>query len=1413
MTAIRIRRPPTSRVLPSLVVGPRRETISAFAIRPLTPVRFPESRGEGVVFRPYRAWRILAWPVLGLAFLIVCHPHATGAAEEPAKADSPPVRTPDPQLLKERDALTSQVASLRQNGQLAEAVPAAKKLVALTRQAFGETHPQMGGALKQLAAVSAEAGDWPAAEATWKEVVQLGTRLYGESHYRVTDARLALQYVQGMARLDPADRQRLIAAGQRLPEADRLARTNQVAAALQIYLELAQRQRQLLGDKDPELAATLDRLGGLYKDLGNYDLAETCYRQAVAIKKEVRGELNPEYASSLNNLAVLYLERAEHARAAQLFEQAAEIYKRTLGERHERYAGSLSDLGMVHFELTDYAKAESLFQRALEIQQARFGERHADCAVTLNNLGLVCQQRAQYPQAEQYYQRSLEIVKALVGARHLDYARGLGNLATLYDRMGDYPRAVQLQREALDIKRAALGEGHLDYAISLDNLATTYESMGEPALAEGLFQQALTIRRKTLGPQHADCAGTLNNLASLYRAQADFARAEPLFREALDIVRKALGEKHPEYATQLNNLAGCYFARGNWVLAEPLYRQALELRKSTLGEKHPLYAASLNNLAMFYERTGDKAQAEPLLLQALKLRREALGDKHPDCAESLNNLAAFYAATNRTPQALPLYRETLQIREARLGAKHPLYAQTLHNLAAAYEALDDFSAALPLYQQASEIRRAALGAKHPECAGALNDLAVVYEELGQYGPAEKLQRQALELHRQTLGEKHPAYAANAMNLALLYFRQGNYAASEPLCRQAVEIKRQLVEDTSAVLSERQQLALAGAFRGAVDCYLSLALAAQLPGEQAYRQVLAWKGGVFARQCASRQDRDQAASRAAFEELEQVVRRLATLVFAVPAPPRLEAWSRQVAELTAQKERLEAELAGRHPEFQRLQAQRRISPQQLQAVLPAGVVLVDFLEYTRRAAPPAGAGRLLREPHLAAFVVRHDRPLVQLDLGPAPPIIEAVARWRQMLDPQLPAGAQQPSTGDPASRAFDFAHSREVSGGTTSEGPAQAVRHLLWDPLEKHLDGARIVLVSPDGVVTRCPLGALPGRQPGKYLLEEVPVALIAVPQLLPELLELAAPREPKVRAAGALLLVGAVDYAAGQQSAAAAALPTPPPSAATDDTRPRLFPPLPGTAREIDAAARISRQFRPEARVDVLSEAAATEAALRRQAPTHRYVHLATHGFFAPPQMRLAFATVLGAPPETTTALWTTGAIDRTIAGFHPGLLSGLVLAGANRGAVSDGTGTLTDDGILTASELASLDLRETDLVVLSACETGLGAVAGGEGVLGLQRAFQAAGARTVVATLWRIRDAATEALMAEFYRNLWERKLSKLESLRQAQLTILRDFDVPKGKLRQSPPSRAGPQSTAVAPDRVSPQYWAAFVLSGDWR
>jgi CHAT domain-containing protein len=272
---------------------------------------------------------------------------------------------------------------------------------------------------------------------------------------------------------------------------------------------------------------------------------------------------------------------------------------------------------------------------------------------------------------------------------------------------------------------------------------------------------------------------------------------------------------------------------------------------------------------------------------------------------------------------------------------------------------------------------------------------------------------------------------------------------------------------------------------------------------------------------------------------------------------------------------------------------------------------------------------------------------------------------------------------------------------------------------------------------------------------------------------------------------------------------------------------LPGTRREAGAIRGLFQQRFARGRTTSLSGSKASKPAVRTALAQHRHVHLATHGFFAPASLRSALA-------QTGSA---EGLFGREgVMGWHPMLLSGIVLAGANR---EPGPGE--EDGILTALEVSELDLARVDLAVLSACQTGLGMVAAGEGpLLGLQRAFQTAGARSLVTSLWSVHDAATSVLMEEFYTRLWGKPeapargpLTKLEALRQAQLFVLGNPGAVRKRMEQLRAElvKAGVKEAVLEArgfgkkalalpaggkgkgQRSPPAWWAAFILSGDWR
>ncbi len=1145
------------------------------------------------------------------------------------------------------------------------------------------------------------------------------------------------------------------------PEHWRTADAQRALKHLDVLQTLSPGDRQQLND-----ASALNRtVMGLFRDGKSAD-ALPLFAQIAETQKKILGADHPEYAVSLNNVAYLTDELGDSAKAEPLYIQAKEIYGRTLGEKHPEFATALVNLGKLYQARGEFAKAEPLLLQAVEINRGTLGEKNLSFAITLSNLAGLYESMAEYSKAEPLYLESLEIRKSLLGEENYQYLTALNNLAVLYASMGQNVKSEKLLRQTLEINRKLYGDFHPVYATSLNNLAAILKAMGENQKAEPLYVESLEIRRKLFGEKHPDFAHSLNNLAALYVALGDHARAEPLFQQALEIKRTALGEKHPDYATGLNNLAEVYKANGDFVLAEPLFREALEIQKNTVGEQHPDYANSLSNLAMMYAMMGDSTLAEPLFLQAREIRRKVFGIHHVDYAISVNNLADLYNNVNQPEKAEPLFQEALEIYRVALGEAHPDYAVSLNNLGQFYYSQRESVKAEPLFQKSIEIKRSVLGERHPGYAVGLSNLAMLYEGRGDFDRAEPLFQQAHQIFQSVCGKEHPTYATSLSNLGRLSESRGQHVLAESLIRESVTLTRMHVEASAAVQSERQQFLMEIANKSVLDLYVSIAVSSGQFSDEVYREVLASKGSVWRRQQKTRTLQAEPELRPLFADLQSVAARRAKQTLLTPNPDSAEAWRQQLDQLAQRQEGLEKTLAGASAAYRKIQSP--ITVAELRAALPEGHILVDFIEYdqlAKTAEPSSGAMHL--EKHLAAFVLRGDVPTVKLiSLGAVKTLSSAIETWR-----------------------LSFGQSAEA------QEAGQVLRNQIWMPLEPFLDNTQTVLVSPDGVLGRFPFVALPGKTAGSFLLEERAIAIIPVPQALVSLLATENTKRPVVN--DNLLVLGDVDYDSPPGNAEAS------PKkkfgrnlAGVRGADWRSFTPLPGTRGEVATIDKLYRGLFGNTGVTILEQTQASEARFRQEATHHKFLHIATHGFFAPESLRSALEHSVtrsaGSGPENGS--------ERYL-GVPPGMLSGLVFAGANR--ESDG---IEDDGILTASEVESLDLRGVDLTLLSACETGLGEVAGGEGLLGLQRAFQIAGARSVVASLWEVSDDATRTLMENFYDNLWKKELSLLESLRQAQLTMLKEGRQ-RGLVRLDQPQDGDTSK------RTPPFYWAAFVLSGDWR
>ncbi|QDU80132.1 CHAT domain protein [Polystyrenella longa] len=349
----------------------------------------------------------------------------------------------------------------------------------------------------------------------------------------------------------------------------------------------------------------------------------------------------------------------------------------------------------------------------------------------------------------------------------------------------------------------------------------------------------------------------------------------------------------------------------------------------------------------------------------------------------------------------------------------------------------------------------------------------------------------------------------------------------------------------------------------------------------------------------------------------------------------------------------------------------------------------------------------------------------------------------------------------------------------SKQAGDLLRTILWDPLVPKLAQPELILISPDGILAQLPFHALPTVDGKQYLIEQHKLSVIPVPQLLVQRNE---PTQDS--GSGNMLLVGDVSYDQTPNEGFVENVLNR--SLHTDSH----FAPLPGTRDEINAISTLFQQGHPEATAEQLQQLAQTEAselAFRKQIANCSQVHIATHGYFIDDN-------------EATGS--------NSLRRFNPGLMSGLAFAGANNRDHEE-----NNDGLLTADEIVNLDMEHVNLAVLSACETGLGEVIQSEGLIGIQRSFQVAGTGATITSLWQVPDQATRVLMERFYRNYWEKKMSRLDALREAQIFLLNTPEAIDNPELVRGDRRVRPNQPAVAANRLNPESWAAFVLSGDWR
>ena len=1187
--------------------------------------------------------------------------------------------------------------------------------------------------------------------------------------------------------------------------------TNRYVEAESLFRRALAINEKSFGPEHPNVAISLNNLAGLYKFNGRYAEAESLYERALAIDKKGHSPEEPDAANRLNNLAGLYETTGRYAEAEPLYKRALTINEKALGPEHPYVATALNNLAGLYKTTGRYAEAEPLYKRALAIYEKALGPEHPDVATGLNNLAELNCILGRYAEAEPLYRRALAIDEKFLGPEHPDVANRLNNLAIMYKTTGRYVEAEPLYKRALAINEKVLGPEHPDVATDLNNLAVLYVTAGRYSEAEPLYRRALAIVEKTLGPEHPDVANRLNNLAVLYRTTGRYAEAEPLYKRALAIDEKALGPKHPNVATDLNNLAMLYCTTDRYAEAESLYKRALAIVEKIHGPEHPDVATALSSLAGLYDTTGRYAEAEPLYKSALAIVEKAHGPEHPDIAPNLNNLAVLYWTTGRYAEAEPFFRRALAIDEKAFGLEHPNIARRFNNLAVLYVTTGRYAEAEPLYKQALAIVEKALGPNHHNVATALNNLAKLYKTTGRYAEAEPLYRRSLAIDEQTLGPEHHDVATTLDNLAALCYSTGRYVEAEPLFKRALAVdEKALGPEHPDVAKRLNNLALlyeaTRRYAEAEPLYRRALVIAQSSGNPAllfevqsdFSALLKAQNNpeaaiFFGKQAVNTSQGLRAnvsklgkeTLKAYTETVEQVYKQLANLLI---EQSRL-AEAQQVLSMLKEEEYFQyvSRSAGSPA---RLDSKAAFTPTEEPW----------FIEYEKLSVNSARLGKELGELRsrdekgvLSQTEQSRMYQLLEEDQKASVAFSEVITRLISSLKEEADKLTKK-SQMERDKRLAELTGKNLAGSGAImqtlaglGEG-AVLIHYLIMD------DRVYILLTTPDTQLARHSDIKKKDLNSKISALRDALTNPTADPRPLAKELYsiLIAPIQQELKQAKALTIMLSLDgtlrylpFAAlydgkeyliqqyrtvmyAEVSKDKIALPVKPTwkvaAMGVSDKVSDAFTALPSVIGELNGIVKNGDQGVIPGEIHL--NAAFTAKTLLQSSSRNPVMHIASHFKFSPGTEMDSF----------------------------------LLLGDGSR---------LTLDMVRKGPAF-----RNTELLTLSACETAMGSDSTGREIEGFGAIAMERGAKSVIATLWSVADDSTSLLMKEFYRLKVERKLSKVEALRQAQLSLLNGTIKP---LLQQGASSDGNEKTDQSAEKeenyTHPYFWAPFIMMGNWK
>ena len=814
------------------------------------------------------------------------------------------------------------------------------------------------------------------------------------------------------------------------------------------------------------------------------------------------------------------------------------------------------------------------------------------------------------------------------------------------------------------------------------------------------------------------------------------AEARSFLIRAIEIRERVSGPNSYGLAAPLNMLAGNFEEAGDYASAEPLRLRGVKIAELARGPEHAEVARYLVSLGGHYQKRGDDIKAEEVFQRTLRIFERTHTAENHGVAALLTALGGIYYAKGDYGNAEKNYQRARAIFEKLLGPDDFHIESTYISLGrVAYDA-GDYANAETMFARALSLREKALGPEGLGIPQRLNDLAMLYITTGDYAKAEAFYQRALSIPERA-GMNDPSVLETLFGLSRLYAAQGRPSEALKFQKRASEIEEHLIELNLAAGSEREKLAFLSnlATRSSRNISLHASIESKNPvaRDLALTTILRYKGralDAMANSLAALRGRSGKAEQGLFDKMNEVTSQLTQLVLNGPMNTSVAEHQNKVKALEKQRETLEADISRLSAGF--YSKAEPVTVSAVQAAIPEEAALIEFAVYQPFDPKAPDNQKAYGDPHYIAYVLRHTGEVQWAELGDAKKIEDAIGALRRAV--------RSPTR-------------------TDVRNLARAVDEKVMRPARALLGDSKRLLISPDGDLNLIPFEALVDEH-GRYLVEQHAFVYLTSGR---DLLRLKTQRESKSSpVVFADPIFGDPPLVSSAQGSGGNGL-----NRARFNYSQIFFGPLPGVGDEVRAL----KTLLPQA--TFLTKEQATEAALKRvHAPS--ILHIATHGFFLDNDSSAENREAAKPSGKTRLGKWVSR-LD------NPQLRSGLALAGANQGRSGE------EDGVLTALEATALDLWGTKLVVLSACDTGVGDVKNGDGVYGLRRALFLAGTESQLMSLWPVSDRSTRDLMTGYYQALVQ-NVGRGEALRQVQLQMLHNRR------------------------RSHPYYWASFILAGEW-